>query len=238
MWHWFWHWQVGLGHWYHDTVNKSGTPTHWYTMTLSAKLAHPQAGMPRHYWQKWHTLLSEFSFFIFFIRYKYILYWCLHFCPSQPPRQKNCTLHVCQVHSYLYTDSLTRTSYMTVFAWISPLMWRLLLFELVSGVMLIFRLIHLLRTYSFIMSFFITIVISMGLFAQLWIEGSRLLAPPPSSLWTLSPTSFLTLDSKPHLLPRFGLKAPPPSSLWTPSPICFLTLGSKPKPHLFPHIGL
>ena len=92
MWHWFWHWQVGLGHWYHDTVNKSGTLTHWYTMALSAKLAHPQAGMPRHYWQKWHTLLSEFSFFIFFIRYKYILYWCLHFCPSQPPRQKK-TVH-------------------------------------------------------------------------------------------------------------------------------------------------
>ena len=136
---------------YHDIVSKTGTPTRWYTMTLLAKVAHP------------HTALWVFLF-IFFIRYKYILYWCLHFCPSQPPRQ-NCALHVCQVHSYLCTDCLTRTSYMTVFAWISPLMWRLLLFELVSGVMLIFRLINLLRTYSFIMSFFITIVISMGLFA-------------------------------------------------------------------------
>ena len=167
-------------------------------MILSAKVAHPHAGISWHCQQKWHThtlayhdtvgksgtttdCSQSFPFYIF-IRYKYILYWCLHFCTSQPPRQ-NCVLHVCQVHSYLCTDSLTRTNYMRVFAWIWPLMCRLLVSDLWCAdclslswylVMPVFRLMQWLRTYSFRMSFFITLVISMGLFAQLGLEGSRL----------------------------------------------------------------
>lgn len=157
-------------------------------MTLSTKVAYLHTGIPWHCLQNWHThrlvyydtvgksgmpthCSLSFPFLYFLLD---ISIFCTDaYISVQASHPDKKTVH-CQVHSYLYTDSLTRTSYMTVFAWISPLMWRLLLFELVSGVMLIFRLIHLLRTYSFIMSFFITIVISMGLFAQLWIEGSRL----------------------------------------------------------------
>ena len=178
-------------------------------MTLLAKVAHPHAGISWHCQQKWHThtlayhdtvgksgtttdCSQSFPFYIF-IRYKYILYWCLHFCTSQPPRQ-NCVLHVCQVHSYLCADSLTRTNYMRVFAWIWPLMCRLLVSELVSGD----ASLQIDAVTENIQCQNVFLYYSCNLHGSFCTAGIR-------GFQTLSPTSFLTLDSKPHLLPLIGL---------------------------------
>ena len=143
---------------------------------------------------------------------------CIVIC-AQIPWQGPITWE-CLLESDLWcADCLSLTSdVQTACLW--PLMCRLLVSELVSGdaSLQIDAVTENIQCQNVFLYYTCNL---HGSFCTAGIRGFQ----------TLSPTSFLTLDSKPHLLPLFGLWAPPDSSLWTLSPTCFITLDS--KPHLF-----